>query len=530
MADPPGRVTRRLRALAASSADGLGWYTGLLAEAPNQVPYSAAEYEVLVARTIRLGAAGLSPPQDVARLLRTGPPSRLPRLVRMLERMIAAGQPARDVWAALALCGEPGLARLDQVVRTERDMEGAARALHEVDPARATDAIRERVLVRDLPVRSVDAGVLKGLTEQDVSLLAENYRRGPADPDRATVLAWTGHRLAKDILVGPEFAGHHDPAVRSVALRALGMRAGFEPDDETDECLLRAALADPIASVRVVARTMVQVRAAHSPTTQAFLDRRATADGLLEEPVLLPVTEGVDAFLTRLSGSGPGHRLVLEMLRQHPELLSAPADGAAGERIAHAVDTLVREALEGRRGLDTVTALCDIRGPAFVSAALDALDHDAAGRLHTLALGLLRAAPGREDVFVAGSRHAGLHPHPLTGVAIVLYDLAPGRRAELLLRLLEQLSTPRPEAVRVWSAVLYQLLSQCDDTERLRLRPRITAATERILLLLPTPSSTQKAPDRPAPSDDVWRDRSCSWRTDAVRSRGAIACPRPGGC
>jgi hypothetical protein len=489
MADESGRVTRRLRALAASPADGLGWYTALLAETANNLPLTAPEYEALVARTIRLGAAGLSPPQDVARLLRSGPLSRLPRLVLMLERMIAVGQPERDVWAALALCGEPGLARLDQVVRTQRHMEGAARALYEVDPVRATEAIRERVIARDLLVGSADAGVLKGMSGEDVSALAEKYRRGPADPDRATVLAWTGHRLARDVLLRPEFVGHHDPTVRAVALRALGMRAGFEPDEETDECLLRAALADPDASVRVVARTMVQVRAVHSPTTQAHLDRRATADGLLEEPDLPPVTDGIDAFLARLSGSGPGHRLALEMLRQHPELLSAPTDGGAGERIAHVVDELVREALEGRRGLDTVTALCDIRGAAFVSGALDVLGRDTVGRLPTLALGLLRAAPGREDVFVAGSHHAGMHPHPLTGVAIVLYDLASGRRAELLLQLMEQLSASRPEAVRVWSSALYHLLNQCDDTERLRLRPRITAATERILLLLPTPSS-----------------------------------------
>jgi hypothetical protein len=482
MAKPEGKVTAVLTRMAINAPDGLGWYAAVLAETPHSLPATPRERSALIERVMRLGASGLLPVMAVARTLRRIPDVDTDRLVRLVIRLGDAGQPRREVWSALALCGEPGLDRLERDVWDEPELDGQARALYEVDADRAIAALRFRVFVRGRPVGAADAGALRGFTDQDVEVLAEGLRRNPTNYQLAQILGWTRHDRAREVLLDPALLDHPDEAARVSVLHGLGAYSATRSHRAVDAALVRLARTDPSRTVRMTARTRVEVRGLLSPATQQRLETGGTVDDYTEDPVLGTVT--ADTFCDLLLTDGPARRLVLAYLERHAELLVPDPDG--GNRVADAVAELSTRALRGLCGAETVLSLCAILGEEFVVPALTVLASEAEVNRHGLAAGITRSVPGRRDVYLALARNAGFHPDPLFQMTLRAYDLDPRQRAEILLNLLLTLSTANPASVRVWTDALRELTSAFP--ERLitgDFMTRMAEATERVLGLLP---------------------------------------------
>jgi hypothetical protein len=277
-----------------------------------------------------------------------------------------------------------------------------------------------------------------------------------------------------------------DETSRQALVHGLGAFASADYDEQTERVLRDLAQHDPAPNVRVAARARLEVRSIISPTTAAQLDTGTEFGALHDNPRLPDIRDGGTAALAEhLQHGGPGLRFALELLRVHPDLRRL-LDDDVDAPVRAAFQDLVERTLAGRTGVETVSALIDILGYAFVARALAALVQPQPDDLTPLVSGLATGCPMRGEVFAALATYGGRRTGQLAQATLSSYQLDPLAKADVLLHRLESMAAPDPGAVRLWSDVLRELIEeQLDRTQLEPLQPRIIAVTQHVLGLLP---------------------------------------------
>ncbi|MFD4640764.1 hypothetical protein ACFWN2_25845 [Lentzea sp. NPDC058436] len=410
----------------------------------------------------------------------------LARTVRMIDRLGVVGHPAREIWQAMALCGEDGLVRLEQAVADEPDPNGAGKLLYEAAPDRGVTALRDRIVRNGHAVESSDCMPLRHFDENDVRVLIDRFTSHP-DRSNAQLLGWTGHDLARAELLDGKWRGHPDPAAREAVVNGLRALCPRRPDKDADLAIIGFLTDDLSPTVRLTARNTAEIRAHMFPSVQVWLDQAVPEQLLLEDTAVNSSVEWTsDVVADRLRNGGSGLRMALELVRQRPDLL------AVGE-IKDLVDRVANETLAGTHGIEVIYMLHDLLGMPFVQRCTAALNEDRSGVLHPLALSLSLKVSGDEDVYTAVAQHFARFPEPIAQPALANYRLPPTQRAHHLVDLLESLRAPHTEAVRMWAGALQDLQISRLDADEQGLRRRIASVTEHLLSLLP--ERTKKAPE-----------------------------------
>jgi len=263
-----GRIAAALWDLVAAGADGLGWFTTVLAGAGirgvSTLPTSMSE----VADALwKLHAAGFVSATSLAELLATTDlvdPSDVVSVVLAARRDISD----QAVWEALAWCGEQGRIMLASSISAVSEAHGAAAALYQVDPPAAVAALRRR-LRKSLPVSPADAIVLAALDEPDVESILQRYNQQPGFKPLACLLGWTRREVGRKALrAGLQAA---DARIRLGAASGLAASYGNDIDRDNFDALAALARSDPDENIRLRIRSKLNVVGMSVPWVEAAL-------------------------------------------------------------------------------------------------------------------------------------------------------------------------------------------------------------------------------------------------------------------
>jgi hypothetical protein len=464
-----GRATRAVRERAIDDHDALGWFATVFAAACGGLPDGAEQRDAVTEQVRRLHRAALLPTTHMAKVLALVPGVSQDEVTEALLSDLDSTDARQQVWEALSWCGDTGRRALEELVRTAPGANGAAAALLQVDPPRATAAMAYRVRM-SMPVEVDDSPVLHELDDDSVALLAHRYLSTPDSVSAARSLAYTQHQVAHDTFEAPWLLDHDDPAIRVAAAAGLSRCHGNDISDSALDRLFHLAEHDPEPTVRDHIVTQLRVLALDVPWVEARYERFMTTSR--PSP-----TEPESAPTEPPSGQVAAHKLVRGLLK---------GTTARTAEVDALIEQLLPRALQGAMGVEFIRDLALLIGEPFVQRARQALEtsHDlnmiAAGRL---AVGLSFALPEDPDMFALLVHCAGEHPGLLLEAAMRLHSIPVCDKVETLTDAMKSLHGPNPKAVRVWVATLRALLLDLPYAQRQSLRVSCGDATAHVLAL-----------------------------------------------
>lgn len=454
-----GVISSTLTSLTTTTPDPLGWYcTTLVAGRASQThrPLLASEIHEQLTRQHAFGAV---PTRDFAIWSARLADADYDALTRwLLSPDVVESTADRDRWEALTWCGDPGRASLTATIIGDAQAQGAASVLRHRDPNAAAHALRRRI-VNGHPVGAPDAPVLRDFDPEGVDYVVDRFLSDVTSPIAAALAGYTRSGRAYRALNNPNLLAHEDHNIRLAALEGLTCWYGYDVSHAFVRFLIRAASVDSDHTIRIRARSHLDVVRLFVPWVGRLVAENLGA--IHADTPSASESRTLDELAASLVGQRAGREKAITMLAEEPRLIRGP--------VAEALTAVTALALTGRLSATETSTVLKIGGADVIQIAMDRLrTHAEPHELQNLATGLCLASDdGDAQAFEALATYAGRHPAVLTEALLRTHATAHATRIHHLWSLATgEAGSPNRKARELWLNVTRKLLLELPAPER----------------------------------------------------------------